>query len=99
LKFNQGLSSLEKDINAQDLKLNELGTGISKEFFVQRSKLDLMTSEVNLMRQKVSEMEFDLISVKTRASTANQVLSSPSRGLAVTKTMNTMKEYFSFHRE
>ena len=99
MKFNQSLSSLEKHIDAQDSKLDEIGTGISKEFFVQRSKLDLLTSEINRLRQKIFEVEFDLKAVKTRASNANQVLSSPSRGLAVTKTSNTMKEYFSINRE
>jgi hypothetical protein len=55
---------------------------LNKDLFVQNSKLDVLTSEVNGLRGKVSEAEYDLKTVKTQASYIQQAHSSVSSNLA-----------------
>ena len=73
MKFNEALSTLAKRIDSSyDSKFEELRTSLSKELLLQSSKLNALTSEVNGLQGKVSDVEYDLQTVKTQASSAQQ---------------------------
>ena len=73
MKLNEALSTLAKRIDSSyDSKFEELRTSLSKELLLQSSKLNELTSEVNGPLGKVSNVEYDLQTVKTQASSAQQ---------------------------